>query len=186
MSNIKLVLIPPFMAAGVKSGAIEKSKLLDLGALRSILSDLSVAKYFYLNSNTFLNKKQSAPIADLLLLNKLKEYVDNPLPSPPDDIKLAGCGYGSVLDCLCSVGDEPLNKALVTQLTNYALRFDVVHISNKTYGIMFKPLCEVESPCERFGMFRQDLDELLKQVTLVMPDSELLQEDLYQEYLSLM
>ena len=172
MSNIKLVLIPPFMAAGVKSGAIEKSKLLDLGALRSILSDLSVAKYFYLNSNTFLNK--------------LKEYVDNPLPSPPDDIKLAGCGYGSVLDCLCSVGDEPLNKALVTQLTNYALRFDVVHISNKTYGIMFKPLCEVESPCERFGMFRQDLDELLKQVTLVMPDSELLQEDLYQEYLSLM
>lgn len=186
MSKIKLVLVPPFMVKHVNSGAIKKSDLLDWSKLRAILSDLSVAKYYRLNTQLVCESADSRAIMGLLCLNNLKEYVDNPLTDVPKEVDSAALGYTGVLDYLCEVGNEPMNEVLKTQISKYALRFDVLHISNKTYGIMFKPLCEVDSPCSRLEMFRQDLDELLKQVSLEMSDQELLQEDLFQEYLSLM
>ena len=184
MSNIQLVLIPPFMSTLVEDGSIKKGDLLNWDALRSILSDLTVAKYFSLNYQTPVGTAGYMEAGTLLYVNNLKEYVYNDYCNVPDEVKVAAYRYKGTLDYLCQLGDEELNPVLNTQLTNYVLQFKVIHISNKIYGIMYQPLQTTELVGNRNTCFQQDLGSLLDQVSSELSDAELLGEPLYQAYLS--
>lgn len=188
MSKLNIVLIPPFMVKHINSGLLTLNDLGNIKKLRSILSDVSVAKFYSLNSMATYGTKnpQDNVVADLLNLNHLKVYVDNPIKDVPEEIIHLSYGFNGPLDYLCEVGDEKLNEVLASELSHYALRFDVELISNKTYGVMFKTLCEVSSTAQRDEMFRDDLDSLLKKASEFINDSDLINEGLYQEYLSTM
>lgn len=191
MQKIMLSVFPSFIGEMLAQGSILPEELNDCDKLTTILSEYSVNKIVYLNKNiyTTVDSMSSDGVKDrtseLFMLDIFKSYVVN--NSFTDDVSSAVPSYtaGPILAALCKVGDEAIVPSLTQSLHQFALPFKVYRIKHKTYGVVFQPLCEVNSPCERLSKYLKDMEALVSLVSLELTDSELLDEDLYQHYLSL-
>ena len=183
MRKIKIKLYPSIIGELLEKKVLKLSDLGDCEKISTILSEYSVQKIIYLN-NDFASRGDGAD--EILHLDIFKGYVsDN---SFGESVTLTSPSYtvGGTLNALCRVGDERLTPVVQKSLHNFALRFDVARIDSKTYAVIFKPLCEVDSPLERTAHYLKDMKGLLSEISLELNDTELLEEELYQQYVSLM
>lgn len=186
MRNIKLVLLPPSLNSIIECGSMKLDEILSENLL-SILSEPSVNKLIYLNDvqPPVTGKVDDSKARELLFVDLLCQYASANHLSGKIKTSIPYYTVANLLESLCSVGDEGIVPSLEKQLHNYALRFNVKRMGTKTYAIIFKPLCEVENHQQRTDYFLKDMKELLSEISLELTDKELLQEDLYQQYLSL-
>lgn len=182
MQKISLILYPPFVQEHLNNKSIAPENLGDCEKLSTILSEYSVNKILYLNDGKVTDPSKCC---DVLNLGIFKSYVAN--NSFGEDVKSTIPHYtvGNSLNALCKVGDEAMVPVLEKNLHNYHLPFKVLRIKPKIYAVIFQPLCEVDSPRERSSKYLKDMEGLLSEISLELNDVELLEEDIYQQYLSL-
>ena len=184
MNKIKICLFPSFVGDLIEQKAISVTELDDEKKLSSILSDLSVNKIRWLNDNS--NSYPPSKCQTLLYTSKLQYMTGyDPVISSGSTMD-APDTVGDLLTALTPVGDEGMVAPLKKALHNYALRFTVHRIKPKIYAIVFKQLCEVDSPHERLRMHKQDIASLLKEISMELNDKEMLAEPFYHYYLSIL
>lgn len=188
MQNVKICLFPSFVGELIAQGTIQPTDLSDCEKLTAILSEYSVNKIKYLNTGEHTSSSIN-PVSDQAIkvfnLDILNDYVAN--NSFMRDVKTSVPFYtaGPTLAALSQVGDEAMVPALTKALHNFALPFKTYRLKPKLYGVVFEPLHEVSSPCERVSIYSKDMESLVSEISLELSDSELLGEDIYQHYLSL-
>lgn len=192
MQCVKFILFPSSVGRLLKDKVLSICDLDNVEKLSSILSEVSVNKIMYLNqgctpiSSSTTTPSSDCKTTDLFRLDIFNSYVDN--NSFGENYKPQTPVYtvGSILNALTEIGDEEVVPSLEKMLHNYHLGFTVHRIKPKTYGVVFQPLCEVNSPDERLSKYLKDMEGLLSDLSLELNDGEMLAEDIFQHYLSLM
>lgn len=191
MQNIKLILFPSFVGGLLEEKTIAPSDLNDIEKLSTILSELSVNKILYLNE---YHGDDAVPVTETRPMDKalnvfrldiFKAYVANNEFGVGYKSNVPVYSVGSTLNALTDVGNENMTPSLEKMLHLYHLGFTVYRIEPKIYGVVFQPLCEVDSPYVRLGKHLKDMEGLLSDLSLELNDKELIDEDIYQYYLDL-
>lgn len=183
MKKVKIILYPPFVQELLDKKLVTTEQMMDCNKFLSILSEYSVNKILYLNDG---GGPDDSNCSSLFNLDIFKSYASHNSFGAGVKTSLPHYTVGSTLKALCRVGDEEITETLEGQLHNYALRFNTIRLNSKTYGVIFQPLCEVDTPTDRANLYLKDMRGLLAEISLELNDKELLEEDLYQYYLSLM
>lgn len=183
-------MFPSFIGELLESKSLYPRDLCDVKKMSTILSELSVIKILYLNDSTICTSSSSSDsLADRALdffnLNIFKSYVTHNTFESNIEPDVPVYTVGTTLNALTRVGDEGINPVLEKNLHNYALPFRTVRIKPNTYAVVFQSLCEVDSPSVRMNNYLKDMEKLISEVSLELNDEELLVEDIYQHYLSL-